>query len=168
MKKLILTMIVMASVLVTVAQAQSVVAKREFNNTLKAYFETKNALAKDNAIAAVDGAKGLLENLSGFPVKTLTPAQQTLWNTQTEEIKKAATAIVAEKDIKEQRKQFGNVSYAMVKLAKDFNLNKDVVYVQYCPMAKKSWLNEVEAVQNPFYGSKMYDCGEVTETLSKK
>ena len=31
------------------ANAQSVVAKREFNNTLKAYFEAKNALAKDNA-----------------------------------------------------------------------------------------------------------------------
>ncbi|RZJ80949.1 MAG: DUF3347 domain-containing protein [Flavobacterium sp.] len=35
-------------------------------------------------------------------------------------------------------------------------------------MAKKSWLNEVEAVQNPFYGSMMYDCGEVTETIAKK
>lgn len=55
----------------------------------------------------------------------------------------------------------------MVKLAKAFNMNNEVIYVQYCSMAKKSWLNEVEAVQNPFYGSMMYDCGEVTETIAK-
>jgi len=35
-------------------------------------------------------------------------------------------------------------------------------------MGKYNWLNEVKAVQNPFYGSQMYDCGEVKETLAKK
>lgn len=137
MKKLILTMALLIIVF-AVTQAQSVAAKKEFNNTLQAYFEIKNGLAKDHAVAAAEGAKSLLSNLSGFPVKTLSETQQGLWHAQTEEIKKAATAIAAEKDIKEQRKSFGTVSYAMLKLAKNFNLNKEVVYVQYCPMAKKA------------------------------
>ena len=148
--------------------AQSVVAKREFNNTLKAYFETKNALAKDNGAKASETVKALIGNLDNFPVKTLSEVQQELWKTEAEKIKKAALEISTEKVIKTQRQSFWPLSSAMVKLAKSFNMNNEAIYVQYCPMAKKSWLNEVEAVQNPFYGSMMYDCGEVTETIAKK
>ncbi|TKC03056.1 DUF3347 domain-containing protein [Pedobacter cryotolerans] len=150
------------------ANAQSVVAKREFNNTLKAYFEAKNALAKDNAVQASESVKTLVKNIEEFPVKTLSAPQQTLWKAEAETIKKAALAISTEKAIKAQRNSFWPLSSAMLKLAKEFKLNNADVYVQYCPMAKKSWLNEVEAVQNPFYGSMMYDCGEVTETIAKK
>ncbi len=150
------------------ANAQSVVAKREFNNTLKAYFETKNALAKDNGAKASESVKALISNLDNFPVKTLSEAQQALWKTEAEKIKKASLEISTEKVIKTQRQSFWPLSSAMVKLAKTFNMNNEAIYVQYCPMAKKSWLNEVEAVQNPFYGSMMYDCGEVTETIAKK
>ncbi|RZL49429.1 MAG: DUF3347 domain-containing protein [Pedobacter sp.] len=148
-------------------KAQSVVAKREFNNTLKTYFETKNALAKDNAVLASETVKSLIKNIDGFPVKTLTAAQQVLWKTESANIKKAALSISTEKVLKEQRKSFWPLSTAMLKLAKALKLNNNDVYVQYCPMAKKSWLNDVEAVQNPFYGSMMYDCGEVTETIAK-
>lgn len=166
MKRVVIIALLMATT--ATIKAQSIVAKREFNNTLKAYFETKNALAKDNASLANESVKGLLTNLNGFPVKTLSTAQQTVWKTEAEIIKKAAVAISTEKAIKVQRQSFWPLSSAMVKLAKALNMNNDVIYVQYCPMAKKSWLNEVEAVQNPFYGSMMYDCGEVTETIAKK
>ena len=167
MKKIVV-MISLLIVAVLTANAQSVVAKREFNNTLKAYFEAKNALAKDNATLASESVKTLIKNINEFPVKTLSATQQTLWTKEAEVIKKSALAISTEKAIKEQRKTFWPLSSAMLKLAKEFKLNNKDVYVQYCPMAKKSWLNEVEAVQNPFYGSMMYDCGEVTETIAKK
>lgn len=167
MKKIVV-MISLLIVAVLTANAQSVVAKREFNNTLKAYFEAKNALAKDNATLASESVKTLIKNINEFPVKTLSATQQTLWTKEAEVIKKSALAISTEKIIKEQRKSFWPLSSAMLKLAKEYKLNSKDVYVQYCPMAKKSWLNEVEAVQNPFYGSMMYDCGEVTETIAKK
>lgn len=167
MKRIILIIAVLTATILN-SNAQSVVAKREFNHTLKAYFDTKNALAKDDVTLASIGAKSLLTNIESFPVKTLTAVQQTLWKAQTAEITKSATAIVGEKALKEQRKSFWALSTAMLKLTKEFNMNNTELYVQYCPMAKKSWLNEVAAVQNPFYGSMMYDCGEVTETLAKK
>ena len=167
MKKITLVIALFMATIFT-ANAQSVVAKRQFNNTLKAYFETKNALATDNAAKASESVKGLTSNLNNFPVKTLSATQQALWKVEAEKIKKAALEISTEKAIKTQRQSFWPLSSAMVKLAKALNMNTEVIYVQYCPMAKKSWLNEVEAVQNPFYGSMMYDCGEVTETLAKK
>ena len=168
MKKLLVIVALLSFTVATFTRAQSVVAKREFNNTLKAYFEAKNALAKDNAVLASESVKGLIKNIDEFPVKTLSAEQQVLWKDEAAAIKKAALAISTEKALKEQRKSFWPLSTAMLKLAKNFNLNNNEVYVQYCPMAKKSWLNEVEAIQNPFYGSMMYDCGEVTETIAKK
>jgi hypothetical protein len=165
--KRIFLMIAVVTATIT-ANAQSNVAKSAFNNTLKSYFDTKNALAKDNANLASEGAKNLLSTLETFPVTALTATQQGLWKIQAQEMKKAATAIISEKAIKEQRKSFWPLSSAIIKLANELGMNNKEIYVQYCPMAKKSWLNEVAAVQNPFYGSMMYDCGEVTSTLSKK
>ncbi|MEE1946492.1 DUF3347 domain-containing protein [Pedobacter sp. KR3-3] len=165
--KRIFLMIAVCSVTIFAAKAQSA-TQTAFGKTLQAYFETKNALATDNVAKAGAGAKNLLAGLAAFPVKTLPATQQAEWKKQSDELKKYATPIVAEKDLKAQRKSFENVSSAMIKLVKAVNLNSNEVYVQYCPMVKRSWLNEVEAVQNPFYGSKMYDCGEVTETIAKK
>ena len=168
MKKILVVIAFLSFTISTVSNAQSVVAKREFNNTLKAYFDTKNALAKDNATLASTSVIALIKVIDEFPIKTLSATQQGLWKTESEEIKKAALAISTEKVLKEQRKSFWPLSTAMLKLAKDLKMNNSDVYVQYCPMAKKSWLNEVEAIQNPFYGSMMYDCGDVTETIAKK
>lgn len=167
MKKIILIITVVAATILS-ANAQSNAAKAPFNDFLKAYFDTKNALAKDNVASASIGSKSLLASLAKFPVKSLSASQQTVWNTETATIKKAAAEMVNERALKAQRQSFWAVSTATLKLAKTLNLNSNDVYVQYCPMAKKSWLNEVEVVQNPFYGSMMYDCGEVTETLAKK
>ena len=166
MKKIVL-IIVLFSAGVCCVKAQNV-TKIEFNKTLKAYFDLKNALATDNVNLAGMGAKSLLTSLKTFPVKALTATQQAEWNKQTGELQKYADPIVMEKEIKSQRKSFEGVAYAMIKLVKAVGLNNNELYVQYCPMVKKSWLNETEDIQNPFYGSKMYDCGEITETLTKK
>lgn len=168
MKKILVILALLSFTISSVTKAQSVVAKREFNNTLNAYFETKNALAKDNATLANESVKGLIKNIDEFPVKTLSTAQQTLWTKEAAVIKKSAVAISTEKAIAAQRKSFWALSSAMLKLASEFQMNGKDVYVQYCPHAKKSWLSEVEAIQNPYYGSMMYSCGEVTETIAKK
>ncbi len=168
MKKILIVVALLSFTITSVTKAQSDVAKREFNNTLKAYFDAKNALAKDSATLASTSVLVLVKNMDEFPVKSLSADQQKLWETESKEIKKTALAISTEKVLKEQRKIFFPLSTSMVKMAKAFNMNNEDVYVQYCPMAKKSWLNEVEAVQNPFYGSMMYDCGSVTETIAKK
>jgi hypothetical protein len=167
MKRIFLIITIICTTLFVV-KAQNTVSKKEFNKTLQTYFDTKNALAKDNVSLANTSAKNLIEALTAFPVKSLPATQQTIWKTQAEQIKKSANAIVQQKDLKQQRNSFWPLSSAMLKLTKELNLNTSDLYVQYCPMAKKSWLNEVEDVQNPFYGSQMYDCGEVTETIAKK
>ena len=161
-------MAVISSVIFSVAKAQTATTKTDFDKTLNAYFNLKNNLAKDDATLARQNAKALLANIESFPTSKLSASQQALWKTEAAKIKTSALAISNEKAIKVQRQSFWALSSSMINLAKSFKSNSEVVYVQYCPMAKKSWLNEVEAVQNPFYGSMMFDCGEVTETIAKK
>jgi hypothetical protein len=168
MKKIVVMMAVIGTLILSTVQAQDSTARTEFNKMLSAYFDMKNALATDNVNLAGTSAKSLLTSLKTFPIKKLPVVQHADWKAQTAEIKKFTEPIVFEKELKAQRKSFEGVSYAMIKLVKALNLNNNDVFVQYCPMAKKSWLNEDEEVQNPFYGSKMYDCGEVTSTITKK
>lgn len=165
-KNIIIIALFMASAFV--ANAQNTAAEKEFNNTLKAYFEAKNDLAKDNAVKASESVKTLIKNIDEFPIKSLSASQQALWKTESTKLRKSAVAISDEKELKEQRKSFWTLSSAMLKLAQELKLNHKDVYVQYCPHAKKSWLSEVEAIQNPYYGSMMFACGKVTETIAKK
>lgn len=148
------------------AKAQNTTA--DFNKALTAYFNTKNALAKDNPNLAATSAKALSASLATLSVKNLPEVQQTDLNAQIATIKTAANTIANEKAIAVQRKSFGTLSDAFLKLTKTLKLNNANVYVQYCPMVKKSWLNEVEDVQNPYYGSMMYECGTVKETIAKQ
>lgn len=167
MKRIFLIITIIGG-LVIPAKAQKENVGAEFNKTLKAYFELKNGLATDNVNKAGIGARSLLASLKAFPVKSLTASQQQEWEKQRAEIKKYAEPMVMEKELNLQRKSFERVASAMIRLASAIKLNNKDIYVQYCPMVKRSWLNEVEEIQNPFYGGKMYDCGEVTETLAKK
>jgi hypothetical protein len=167
MKKVVLIIAFISAVLVN-ANAQQTNIRTAYNKTLKAYFDLKNGLATDDVNLAASASKDLLTTLKVFPSKSLNISQQPVWHQQAEEIKKSASAIAATKNLDLQRKSFEGVARAIIKLTKALQLNNNEVYVQFCPMAKKSWLNEVEDVQNPFYGSKMYDCGEVTDTVAKK
>lgn len=143
-------------------------AKPAFNKLVAVYMTTKNALADDKKDKAVADAKTLLEAVKDFPAHELNATQKALWDVQSAQLIKGATPIAASNEIKDQRESFKVVSYAMIKLVKELKMNSSVIYVQYCPMVRSSWLNEVKAVQNPYYGSMMYDCGEVKETIAKK
>lgn len=162
MKKILL-LISIFSVLTFSSKAQNV--KSAYTSLLQSYFDLKNALSKDQGMDAQSAAKAMLVKFRSFPVKQLSAVQQSEWHAQSAPIVKYVNIISAEKDLKGQRKSFEGMAPAMVRLARSFKWNDAKMYVQYCPMIKKSWLNEVEEIQNPFYGSKMYDCGEVTDKI---
>lgn len=146
------------------AQKSDVGAK--FNVVLQQYYVLKNALAKDEAPAASAAAAKLQTVIKDVPHTGFSSdAQHQLWMKESALAAKSAADIAGSKDLKEQRKSFMGVSQPMLTLVKGLKLNKEAVFVQFCPMGKYTWLNEVKAVQNPYYGSAMYDCGSVTATL---
>jgi Cu(I)/Ag(I) efflux system membrane fusion protein len=80
-------------------------------------------------------------------------------------------AVLAVKDetCEQKRVPFEKVSDAMYSLLKTANLKHAGVYRQYCPMAFNEkgayWLSNETEIKNPYYGKKMLECGEVTDSL---
>lgn len=77
---------------------------------------------------------------------------------------KATEMLSKTSSIEKQRAAFNDVSVAMWKLVKSSDQIEQEVYYQYCPMKKAYWLSNEKAIKNPYYGSSMLTCGNVTET----
>lgn len=164
MKKIMIMMAIIAIATTKITSAQSK-TDAAFNQLLSAYYDVKNALATDKKDLATEKVKVLSAKVEAIPHKDLPAAQHMLWMGQAKVIKAKAAELAAGKDIKAQRKSFEGISYAMIKTLKGLKFNSQTVYLQHCPMAKASWLNEKENIENPYYGSMMFDCGDVSETI---
>lgn len=168
MKKLILLITLISGVFVQQSNAQQAV-EAKFNKGLEKYYILKNALATDKAEEAQKAAIALGVAVKDVPHKGFaTDGQHQLWMKESAVIQQQLAILAKSSDLKVQRKSFEGVSQSFVTLTSELKINAKPVYVQYCPMAKASWLNEVKDVQNPYYGSMMYDCGTVKEVLDKK
>ncbi len=68
-----------------------------------------------------------------------------------------------------QRLSFGPLSSAMYGLLRKVELKNAGVYHEFCPMAFNDkgayWLSEESEIKNPYFGKKMMECGEVTDSL---
>jgi protein SCO1/2 len=69
-------------------------------------------------------------------------------------------------DLKAARTAFARLGDAIMAYAKATGAGiGDDVKVAYCPMVQKYWLQRGETIQNPYYGTKMSDCGRLNATL---
>jgi len=76
----------------------------------------------------------------------------------------AAADLAQQTTIADARRAFGALSDALVAYARAHpDLRAAGVRVAYCPMVRKSWLQKDGPVENPYYGSRMLACGELTE-----
>ena len=75
----------------------------------------------------------------------------------------AATDLERQKTLADARRVFGTLSDALIDYARSTPAVRDSgIRVAYCPMVKKSWLQKDGPVENPYYGSRMLACGELT------
>lgn len=81
----------------------------------------------------------------------------------------SAATITAASDLEAQRTAFSKLSKEMIEQVKKSGLTSGEVYVEFCPMAFNdkgaSWLSSSKEIKNPYFGEKMLNCGEVTETI---
>jgi len=78
----------------------------------------------------------------------------------------AASELQRAADLAAARAAFGSLGDALMHYAKESGaaIGADVK-VAYCPMLRKYWLQNGEAIKNPFYGQSMSDCGRITPNL---
>ena len=72
-------------------------------------------------------------------------------------------------DIEQLRKAFQTVSATMIVMANTFKPLDETIYVLHCPMADNNkgadWLSREKEIRNPYFGSSMLTCGEVTREI---
>lgn len=141
-------------------------------DVVTSYYALKDALVATNAAQADDAANKLVastENMQSF-LQTdsingagLQPYLDTI-KTQSRQI-----TGVKDETTEQKRVYFEKVSDAIYALLQSADLKNGAVYRQYCPMAFNDkgayWLSNETEIRNPYFGKKMLECGEVTDSL---
>ena len=133
---------------------------------LNGYYQVKNALVAGDAAAAAAGE--MLRAITGFDMKSMTPAGHTAFMDLKDKLAYDARHISESKDINHQREHFTSLSANLIELAKKINLSPKPIYEDYCPMKKAYWLSGDTAIKNPYFGSVMPDCGKIAATIQPK
>jgi len=122
------------------------------------YIQIKSSLASDDSKKASMGAGEFLKTSKTVNAKMITEKKLA-------SLKTDARAIAQGKNIEAQRKAFYQLSDIMIGLAKENKFSDKTIFVQYCPMAKGSWLSNEKQIFNPYYGSSMLACGNVKSEI---
>lgn len=141
--------------------------RKQATAALTNYLSLKDALVSTDAEEASKASDELVKSLNAIDVEKMTTDQKTFWNKIGENLKKDARHIRENKEIDHQRTHFAGLSNNMYALVSKLKANDEEIYYHYCPMKKASWLSLSKEVKNPYYGSKMLDCGSVKATLKK-
>lgn len=140
------------------ASAQDAATNDRVLQLAQSYYQLREALTAGNSKAAGIQATSFIKNLNGISYKIISEG-----NVNT--LLVDAGAIADTKDIGRQRTAFSNLSNNMIAVARSVKLTSEPVYIQYCPMKKAYWLSDKKTVENPYYGSSMLSCGEITDTI---
>lgn len=119
---------------------------------LKGYLEGVKELAKDNFEKGLAGLKTFdadLKNLNDAAVAK-----------EKEALQKDLAKALESKDIRTLRGALKSVSEKVYDLHQKLGSGKMGVNAYSCPMAGAKWLSLSKNVENPYYGSSMFDCGE--------
>ena len=158
MKKIFLIVAILATTITKYSLAQDSTKQYQLPQLLTYYYNIKNALVAGDATSASANALAFSKTVNSIDYKVISEGNiHTLAND--------AGKISETKDIKKQREYFANFSINMAAVAKAVQLTDQPIYQAYCPMKKAYWLSNEKAIKNPYYGSSMLTCGQVTETL---
>lgn len=136
------------------------------------YLSLKNALVSDNDKAASGAGKKLLATLNGMDMKAVPAAKHKEYMEITDDAKEHAEHIGDNVgNIHHQREHLVALSEDLKDLVALFG-SSQTLYQDHCPMFNDGkgavWFSENEEIRNPYYGSKMINCGKVEKTISSR
>jgi len=112
------------------------------------YTSIQKALAADSTQGVAEAATALTKSLkqsgSGYLGQTVASAEK----------------LAAAKDLSSSRSEFSTLSTALIQYLSVTGLAPAGYRVAYCPMAKASWLQKGNEIQNPYMGKEMLRCGQ--------
>ena len=135
---------------------------------IDAYIQIKNGLVADDKSASAKGAENLLKAFSNFNMQNLDNKTHKEYMEIYESAKEQAEHII-KSPIAHQREHFENLSTDIADLISLLGTDK-TLYSDFCPMANNNkgayWISEVKEIKNPYFGSKMPNCGSIKKQIN--
>jgi Cu(I)/Ag(I) efflux system membrane fusion protein len=154
-----------------VSQALSVddQTKKALQPLYTAYLHWKDALTNDDFEAAQKMAINMKSALDEINMSLFKEDAHSIWMGFQGNLSKSLEHAQHFADIAQLRKAFQPVSATMIEMTNAFTPLGETIYVQHCPMADSNkgadWLSTEKDIKNPYFGSSMLTCGEVTKEI---
>jgi len=147
------------------------VFRTQLDGVFSGYFMMHQALSQDDLKGAQDSAKELLASLNDVDMKLFEGPSHLSWMKEHKSITSSAQRIAESKGIATARSAFIPLSESLYKVSKQFGTSGTQPVLRFhCSMAAEGkgayWLQNKTGVENPYYGSAMFTCGEQVETIS--
>lgn len=146
--------------------------KVQLDGVHTASFAIHNALARDSLTGAKEAAKGLLKALDGVDMALLEHEPHMVWMKHLTALRNGASSIAGAGSLDGAREEFKTLSAALIAVVKDFGVSGHIgMYRFHCPMAFENkgadWLQGSNSLENPWFGSSMFKCGTLEETITE-
>ncbi len=142
--------------------------KKQLGLVVDEYITLKDALTKDDAVAAKSQVTNIKLALKNVDMILLLGDAHNVWMKALTNINKNLESIQNNTNIEAQRKAFGLLGKDLSDVVDMLGLiapDKKTVYLEFCPMADDNkgafWLSYDKDIANPFFGQSMPTCGEV-------
>jgi Cu(I)/Ag(I) efflux system membrane fusion protein len=145
--------------------------RQQLDDVYDAYLHIHHGLSRDDLEAGEAGADMLLEALKSVDMTLLKEPAHSAYMTHLGNLRTGAEAVASAGDIAKAREAFSPLSEAVYAAAKQFGTGgRKPLNRFYCSMASDDqgayWLQSNTEVENPYWGSTMYRCGEMTEMVA--
>ncbi|CAL66218.1 MULTISPECIES: DUF3347 domain-containing protein [Christiangramia] len=138
------------------------------NTIIDNYLQLKNALVADDQEAAAQAGGKLVDEFENFDKSNYSSEEQQELTDIIEDAKEHAEHI-AESAIDHQREHFDILSKDVIDMIAITGTNKKL-YQDFCPMYNNNkgaqWLSATKEIKNPYFGSKMMDCGNIQKEIN--
>jgi membrane fusion protein, copper/silver efflux system len=144
-------------------------AKEALNPLYATYLKWKDALTNDDFAEAQKMAVNTKSILDKINMGLFKGEAHDAWMNFQGSLSNSLEHVQHLSDIEQLRKAFLPVSATMIVMANTFKPLDETIYVLHCPMADNNkgadWLSSEKEIRNPYFGSSMLTCGEVTKEI---
>ncbi|MFD1315707.1 efflux RND transporter periplasmic adaptor subunit [Namhaeicola litoreus] len=150
-------------------KVESPVFQERLSIVFNSYFDLKDALVNDDSALALQNTQKMATSLKSIDHSLINEDNHENWTKTSKELSESLLRLSKQKDLESIRQEFIIVSNQMILMAKNFDASDRPMFIQHCPMANTSkgadWLSLNEVIKNPYFGSSMLSCGEITDTI---
>ncbi len=143
--------------------------RAQLSKVFDAYFRIHAGLSGDALDDARAASKQAATALADVDMSLLEGPAHNAWMKELTGISRSVAGITAAGDIKQARFSFALLSESMIAVARRFGPGPKPVYRLQCPMAFDNrgadWLQDQRQTANPYFGSAMFRCGVLKETI---